>query len=61
VADAARAAGADVRYVEDRADVVDAVGEALRPGDLCLTMGAGNLDAAARELMAALAPAGAEV
>jgi UDP-N-acetylmuramate--alanine ligase len=61
VVDAARAAGVDVHYVEDRADVVDAVGEALEPGDLCLTMGAGNLDAAARELMAALAPAGAEV
>jgi len=32
----------------------------LRPGDFCLTMGAGNLDEAARELLALLgAPAGA--
>jgi UDP-N-acetylmuramate--alanine ligase len=44
-------AGADVRYVVDRADVVDAVAAELRPGDLCLTMGAGNLDIAARELL----------
>lgn len=42
---------ADARYVRDRADVVDAVAAELRPGDLCLTMGAGNLDIAARELV----------
>jgi UDP-N-acetylmuramate--alanine ligase len=47
-----QAAGADVRYVRDRADVVDAVAAELRAGDLCLTMGAGNLDIAAQELMA---------
>jgi UDP-N-acetylmuramate--alanine ligase len=57
VADAARDAGADVTYVADRAEVVPAVAEALRPGDVCLTLGAGNLDAAARELLAARAPA----
>ncbi|HEX2206032.1 MAG TPA: UDP-N-acetylmuramate--L-alanine ligase [Longimicrobium sp.] len=51
IADPARALGADVRYVPDRADVVDAVAEALRPGDLCITMGAGNLDEAARDLL----------
>jgi UDP-N-acetylmuramate--alanine ligase len=52
------AAGADVRYVRERADVVDAVAAELRPGDLCLTMGAGNLDIAARELLQRLgAPA----
>ncbi|MBW3570654.1 MAG: UDP-N-acetylmuramate--L-alanine ligase [Gemmatimonadetes bacterium] len=57
----ARAAGADVRYVRERADVVDAVAAELRPGDLCVTMGAGNLDAAARELLEMLrgAPSGA--
>ncbi|HEX5727478.1 MAG TPA: UDP-N-acetylmuramate--L-alanine ligase [Longimicrobiaceae bacterium] len=57
----ARAAGADVRYVPDREQIVDAVEEELRPGDLCITMGAGNLDEAARELFARLgraAPAG---
>ena len=46
-----QSAGADVRYVRDRADVVDAVSAELRPGDLCLTMGAGNLDIAAQELV----------
>jgi UDP-N-acetylmuramate--alanine ligase len=46
-----RQAGADVRYVADRAGVVDAVAAELRPGDLCVTMGAGNLDIAARELL----------
>jgi UDP-N-acetylmuramate--alanine ligase len=49
-----QAAGADVRYLRDRAEVVDAVGGELRPGDLCLTMGAGNLDIAARELVQGL-------
>ncbi|HEU0012907.1 MAG TPA: UDP-N-acetylmuramate--L-alanine ligase [Longimicrobium sp.] len=53
----ARAAGADVRYVPDRAEVVDAVADELRPGDLCLTMGAGNLDIAARELVELLSGA----
>jgi UDP-N-acetylmuramate--alanine ligase len=54
-----QAAGADVRYVRDRAEVVDAVAAELRPGDLCLTMGAGNLDIAARELVQRLGtPAG---
>jgi UDP-N-acetylmuramate--alanine ligase len=48
----ARAAGADVRYVPERAAIVEAVAAELRPGDLCVTMGAGNLDSAARELMA---------
>jgi UDP-N-acetylmuramate--alanine ligase len=46
-----RRAGTDVRYVQDRADVVDAVAAELRAGDLCVTMGAGNLDIAARELL----------
>ena len=52
IAEPARAAGVDVRYVADRADVVGEVAAELRPGDLCITMGAGNLDAAARELLA---------
>jgi UDP-N-acetylmuramate--alanine ligase len=54
VADAARAAGADVRYVQDRGQIVDAVAAELRPGDLCVTLGAGNLDSAARDLVDAL-------
>ena len=52
-----QAAGADVRYVRDRADVVDQVAAELRAGDLCLTMGAGNLDIAARELLGLLSGA----
>jgi UDP-N-acetylmuramate--alanine ligase len=55
IADAARTAGADVRYVPARADVVGAVADEIRSGDLCLTMGAGNLDAASRELHARFA------
>jgi UDP-N-acetylmuramate--alanine ligase len=51
IAAPAREAGADVRYVPQRADVVDAVAAELRRGDLCLTMGAGNLDEAARDLL----------
>ncbi|HEX6909622.1 MAG TPA: hypothetical protein VF142_04490, partial [Longimicrobium sp.] len=56
-----QAAGADVRYVRERADVVEAVAAELRPGDLCLTMGAGNLDIAARELLQLLGGAAAQV
>jgi UDP-N-acetylmuramate--alanine ligase len=56
-----QAAGADVRYVPDRATVVDAVSAELRAGDLCLTMGAGNLDIAARELLQQLGGAAAQV
>ncbi|HYJ80584.1 MAG TPA: UDP-N-acetylmuramate--L-alanine ligase [Longimicrobiaceae bacterium] len=60
IAEPAEAAGADLRYVPDREAVVGAVAAELRPGDLCLTMGAGNLDGAARELLQLLqrAPAG---
>jgi UDP-N-acetylmuramate--alanine ligase len=47
----AREAGGDVRYVPERAEIVDAVAAELRPGDLCLTMGAGNLDEASRALL----------
>ena len=54
VANEVRRAGAEVSYVPLRADVVDAVLPELRPGDLCVTLGAGNLDAAAREIVAAL-------
>lgn len=61
IADPARELGADVRYVADRAEVVDAVAGALRPGDLCITMGAGNLDEAARDLLRRLASPGVAV
>jgi UDP-N-acetylmuramate--alanine ligase len=60
ILDAARAAGAGVRWVPERRDVAAATLEELRPGDLCVTLGAGNLDAAARDIMALArsAPAG---
>lgn len=40
---AARAAGADVTPVHDRADVPEAVAGMAKPGDLVLTMGAGDV------------------
>ena len=45
VADAVRASrpGADVRYEPRREDLVAGLVEELREGDLCLTMGAGDL------------------
>lgn len=54
VADAARAAGGDARYLPDRRQLGPAVAEVLRPGDLCLTLGAGDLNAAAREILGLL-------
>lgn len=60
IATPAREAGADVRYVPSRDEIVEAVAQELRPGDLCLTMGAGNLDEASRQLLTLLGePAGA--
>jgi UDP-N-acetylmuramate--alanine ligase len=61
VVSAARAAGASVEYVPDRAAIVDRVAAELKPGDLCITLGAGNLDAAARQILALLSGEGAEV
>jgi UDP-N-acetylmuramate--alanine ligase len=56
VADAVRAArpGLHVEYAETRRDVVSAVQGLLRPGDLCLTMGAGDLTTLADELLTAV-------
>lgn len=59
IVDTTREAGAEVVYVESRAEVVDAVAGLVRPGDLCITLGAGDLDAAARELVDRFATAGA--
>jgi UDP-N-acetylmuramate--alanine ligase len=44
---------ADVRYVEHRQDLAGALRRLLRPGDLCLTLGAGNLNALPAELLGA--------
>lgn len=56
VAGAVRAAhpDADVRWVPERADVVGAVADELAPGDLCLTLGAGDITHIAGELVARL-------
>ncbi|MBW3627658.1 MAG: UDP-N-acetylmuramate--L-alanine ligase [Gemmatimonadetes bacterium] len=50
----ARDAGADVRYLPERENVAAEVCAELRAGDLCVTLGAGDLDQAARELLSAL-------
>jgi UDP-N-acetylmuramate--alanine ligase len=55
IARPARGAGGDVRYVPSRDQLVGRIAEELKPGDLCITMGAGNLDQAARELISTLA------
>jgi UDP-N-acetylmuramate--alanine ligase len=56
VAQAVRASRPDlaVEYAETRADVLVTVRGLLRPGDLCLTMGAGDLTTLADQLLAAL-------
>jgi UDP-N-acetylmuramate--alanine ligase len=43
IIDAARAAGADVTHVSDKAAVPDAIAGIAKPGDLVLTMGAGDV------------------
>jgi UDP-N-acetylmuramate--alanine ligase len=55
VADAVRRARPDVEllYVPGRTDLVDEVATLLRSGDLCLTLGAGDLTSLPDELMAA--------
>ena len=45
---------ADVRYVARREDLLDALAGELRDGDLCLTMGAGDLTAVPDQLRARL-------
>ena len=62
VADAARRAGAAVRYLPDEtaagADPAEVVEAALEPGDLVVTLGAGDIDEVARRLTARRAAAG---
>jgi UDP-N-acetylmuramate--alanine ligase len=43
---------ADVRYVPDRADLAGYLRALLGPGDICLTLGAGNLNTLPDELLA---------
>jgi UDP-N-acetylmuramate--alanine ligase len=63
VADAVRRARPDVElhYVPGRTDLVGAVAGLLRPGDLCLTLGAGDLTSLPDELIAHLSAAGPAV
>jgi UDP-N-acetylmuramate--alanine ligase len=60
VADAVRRArpGVELHYIPGRTDLVDAVAGLLRPGDLCLTLGAGDLTSLPDEVMAAVRPDG---
>ena len=60
VADAVRdrRPGAELHYVAGRTELVAAVAALLRPGDLCLTLGAGDLTSLPDELMAAAGDAG---
>ena len=51
VADAAARAGADVRFESTRAEVGRHVYESLRPGDVVLTLGAGDITRVAPELV----------
>jgi UDP-N-acetylmuramate--alanine ligase len=51
VADAARRAGADARFEPTRADVGRHVFEALTPGDVVLTLGAGDITRVGPELV----------
>ncbi len=57
VADAVRRAhpDADVRFVPGRAELRTSVAGILEPGDLCLTLGAGDLTSLPDELLAAVA------
>lgn len=56
----AKACTATVRYIAERTRVPAAVAEELRAGDVCITLGAGDLDVAARDILAHLnGPSGA--
>lgn len=46
--------GADARYLADRQLVGPVLAGELRAGDICITLGAGDLNAAAREILALL-------
>jgi UDP-N-acetylmuramate--alanine ligase len=51
VADAVRAFGTEVHYVAHRSELAAAVASAIAPGDLLLTLGAGDITGLATELV----------
>jgi UDP-N-acetylmuramate--alanine ligase len=51
IASAVERVGGNVTYVPVRGEVAGAVAAVLRPRDLCLTLGAGDLNLAAREIV----------
>jgi UDP-N-acetylmuramate--alanine ligase len=51
VVDAAKAAGATVVYEPDRAKLTSRVRDLIRPGDVVLTLGAGDITTVGRELV----------
>lgn len=54
VADAAQAAGTTVRYVPDLAQLPQAVADLSRPGDMVVTMGAGDITRVGPQILAGL-------
>ncbi|MGW1892843.1 UDP-N-acetylmuramate--L-alanine ligase [Streptomyces sp. NPDC002004] len=54
IIDAARAAGADVQPVHDKAAVADVIAGMAKPGDLVLTMGAGDVTELGPQILARL-------
>jgi UDP-N-acetylmuramate--alanine ligase len=52
--------GADVHYLARRAELAARLAELVRPGDACLTLGAGDVTTVPDELLAALGDAGPE-
>jgi UDP-N-acetylmuramate--alanine ligase len=59
LADAIRAHGHHaVRFVQDKKRVADALQEIVEPGDLVIALGAGDINASARELLARLSEPG---
>ncbi|MGW7414422.1 UDP-N-acetylmuramate--L-alanine ligase [Streptomyces sp. NPDC054863] len=55
IVDAAKAAGADVTAVSDKSAIPDVIAGMSRPGDLVLTMGAGDVTDLGPEILARLA------
>jgi UDP-N-acetylmuramate--alanine ligase len=55
VAEEAQRRGRDVQFVPERTELLERVAEALQPGDVVLTLGAGDITALGAELLQRLA------